>query len=200
MDRFIQDFLDSAVARVLRVYRVAAFRMRGQVRYRPLLGVPVRLQRVFHRRGARVIDPELFQERVRPGGQPLKLRYYALLLPPIVHWCIAGLDVGRFHWSDSVPPILQIVGLAIFALALALIIWAMRINRFFSSVIRLQEDRGHELVTGGPYRWVRHPGYIAGFLILPRRAESHWARGFRCCLPWRACRYFSAVPSPRIAF
>ena len=41
----------------------------------------------------------------------------------------------------------------------------MRINRFFSSVIRLQEDRGHELVTDGPYRWVRHPGYIAGLLI-----------------------------------
>jgi protein-S-isoprenylcysteine O-methyltransferase Ste14 len=112
-----------------------------------------------------VIDPELLQERVRPGGQPLKFRYYALLLPPIVHWCIAGLDVGRFHWSDSVPPALQIVGLAVFALAIALFIWAMRINRFFSSVIRLQEDRGHALVTDGPYRWVRHPGYIAGLLI-----------------------------------
>lgn len=112
-----------------------------------------------------VIDPELLQERVRPGGQPLKFRYYALLLPPIVHWCIAGLHVGRFHWSDSVPPALQIVGLAVFALAIALFIWAMRINRFFSSVIRLQEDRGHALVTDGPYRWVRHPGYIAGLLI-----------------------------------
>src|SRR4029077_19937527 len=68
-----------------------------------------------------------------------------------------------FHWSDSVPSALQIAGLAIFASALALIFWAMRTNRFFSSVIRLQEDRGHELVTDGPYRWVRHPGYIAGF-------------------------------------
>lgn len=112
-----------------------------------------------------IIERELFQERIRPGGQPLKLRYYALLLPPIVHWCIAGLDVGRFHWSDSVPLILKVAGLAIFASALALITWAMRTNRFFSSIIRLQEDRGHELVSGGPYRWVRHPGYIAGFLF-----------------------------------
>jgi protein-S-isoprenylcysteine O-methyltransferase Ste14 len=112
-----------------------------------------------------ILDPELLQERMRPGGQPLKYRYYALLLPPMVHWCIAGLDVGRFHWSDSVPLIFQIVGLAIFASALALIVWAMRTNRFFSSIIRLQEDRGHELVTGGPYRWVRHPGYIAGLLF-----------------------------------
>jgi protein-S-isoprenylcysteine O-methyltransferase Ste14 len=114
---------------------------------------------------ASILDPELLQERIRPGGHPLKFRYYALLLPPMVHWCIAGLDVGRFHWSDSVAPALQIVGLAIFALALALMIWAMRVNRFFSTVVRLQEDRGHELVTGGPYRWVRHPGYIAGLLL-----------------------------------
>jgi protein-S-isoprenylcysteine O-methyltransferase Ste14 len=114
---------------------------------------------------ASVVDPDLFQERARPGGQPLKLRYYALLLLPIAHWCIAGLDIGRFHWSDSVPPGTQIVALAIFVLALMLMIWAMRVNRFFSSVIRLQEDRGHQLVTGGPYRWVRHPGYTAGFLV-----------------------------------
>jgi protein-S-isoprenylcysteine O-methyltransferase Ste14 len=114
---------------------------------------------------ASILDPDLFQERVRPGGQPLKLRYYALLLPLMAHWCIAGLDVGRFHWSDSVPPALQLVALAIFALALALMIWAMRVNRFFSSIIRLQEDRGHRLVTEGPYRWVRHPGYTAGFLL-----------------------------------
>src|ERR1700724_2102067 len=84
---------------------------------------------------ALVIDPALYQERARPGGQPLKLRYYALLLPLLVHWCIAGFDVGRFHWSDSVPETLQVVGLAIFALALGLMIWAMRANRFFSSVI-----------------------------------------------------------------
>jgi protein-S-isoprenylcysteine O-methyltransferase Ste14 len=114
---------------------------------------------------ALIIEPELFQERVRPGGRPLQLRYYALLLPPILHWCIAGLDVGRFHWSDTVAPVLQAASLTIFALALALITWAMRTNRFFSSVIRLQEDRGHQLVTGGPYRWVRHPGYIAGLLF-----------------------------------
>jgi protein-S-isoprenylcysteine O-methyltransferase Ste14 len=112
-----------------------------------------------------VIEPDLFQERVRPGGRPLQLRYYALLLPPIVHWCIAGLDVGRFDWSASVPPALEVAGLAIFASAFALITWAMNVNRFFSSIIRLQEDRGHRLVTAGPYRWVRHPGYVAGLAL-----------------------------------
>jgi protein-S-isoprenylcysteine O-methyltransferase Ste14 len=113
------------------------------------------------------------------------LRYYALLLLPIAHWCIAGLDVGRFHWSDSVPPALQNVGLAVFAAGLALIIWAMRINRFFSSVIRLQEDRGHELVNGASYRWVRHPGYIAasGFCLASGVALGSWL----AMLPAIAC-------------
>ena len=112
-----------------------------------------------------VIDPELFRERIRPGGRPLQLRYYALILPPVAHWCIAGLDVGRFHWSDTVPIGARIAGLAIFTSGLALIVWAMHVNRFFSSVIRLQEDRGHTLVTDGPYRWVRHPGYVAGLMF-----------------------------------
>jgi protein-S-isoprenylcysteine O-methyltransferase Ste14 len=132
-----------------------------------------------------VIAPALFQERVRPGGQPLKLRYYALLLPLLVHWCIAGFDVGRFHWSDSVAPTLQDGALAIFALALGLMIRAMRVNRFFSSVIRLQEDRGHQLVTDGPYRWVRHPGYTAGILLC---LSSEIALGsWLSALPAAAC-------------
>jgi protein-S-isoprenylcysteine O-methyltransferase Ste14 len=112
-----------------------------------------------------IIEPELFRERIRPGGRPIELRYYALILPPAAHWLIAGFDVGRFHWSDTIPTGVRIGGLAIFASGLALIVWAMRVNRYFSSIIRLQEDRGHELVTGGPYRWVRHPGYIAALMF-----------------------------------
>jgi protein-S-isoprenylcysteine O-methyltransferase Ste14 len=40
----------------------------------------------------------------------------------------------------------------------------MAVNRFFSSVVRIQSDRGHQLVTGGPYGWIRHPGYLAALL------------------------------------
>ena len=115
--------------------------------------------------GAYVLDPDLLRERMRPGGHRLQLRYYVLLFLPLAHWCVAGLDVGRFHWSDRVPQLLQIEAFVLCTLALGMIIWAMRVNRFFSSVIRLQDDRGHELVCNGPYRWVRHPGYTAVFLI-----------------------------------
>ncbi len=74
-------------------------------------------------------------------------------------WAIAGLDRGRFHWSDTVTISLQFVALALFAAGWAVIVWAMHVNRFFSSVARIQHERGHYVVTSGPYRWLRHPGY-----------------------------------------
>src|SRR5437016_4917320 len=48
----------------------------------------------------------------------------------------------------------------------ALALGAMRVNRFFSSVIRIQTDRGQRVVTTGPYAFVRHPGYTAGILVI----------------------------------
>src|SRR5262249_21392453 len=82
------------------------------------------------------------------------------------HWIVAGLDRGRLHWGDDVPGWLQ--GICLFAVAAgyALALWAMRVNRFFSSVIRIQTDRGQHAVTTGPYAFVRHPGYAAGILII----------------------------------
>jgi protein-S-isoprenylcysteine O-methyltransferase Ste14 len=54
----------------------------------------------------------------------------------------------------------HIAGLVMLAAALLLAAWAVRTNRFFSSVVRIQNDRGHHVITGGPYRLVRHPGYL----------------------------------------
>src|SRR5262249_53518813 len=50
--------------------------------------------------------------------------------------------------------------------ALAVVVWAMAVNRFFSSVIRIQTDRGHHLITCGPYRYVRHPAYASEPFLL----------------------------------
>jgi protein-S-isoprenylcysteine O-methyltransferase Ste14 len=112
------------------------------------------------------LDPDLFRERMRPGGNPMpvSLRLFSMVL--FLHWILAGLDRGRFHWSDTVPLWLQVVGLIVVAVAYALCFWAMRVNRFFSSVIRIQADRGQYVVTTGPYAFVRHPGYTAGILII----------------------------------
>jgi protein-S-isoprenylcysteine O-methyltransferase Ste14 len=113
-----------------------------------------------------ILDPGLIRERMRPGGQrpPLTLRLFTLVL--VVHWIIAGLDRGRFHWSDSVPPWLCAAGLIAMAGGYGLALWAMLVNRFFSSVVRIQSDRGQVVITSGPYGWIRHPGYLAGVVIL----------------------------------
>ena len=112
------------------------------------------------------LDPDLLREHMRPGGRkpPLSLTIFSFVL--FIHWIVAGLDRGRFHWSDDVPGWLQGVCLFMVAAGYALAIWAMRVNRFFSSVIRIQTDRGQRVVTTGPYAFVRHPGYSAGILII----------------------------------
>ncbi|MBV9202298.1 MAG: hypothetical protein JOY83_21715, partial [Alphaproteobacteria bacterium] len=106
-----------------------------------------------------LIDEDLTRERMRPGGQPLGFRLWLAFLLCIAHWVVAGLDRGRFHWSDNVPLPLRLAAIIVFAAGLSLFLWAMYVNRFFSSVVRIQQERGHRVVTGGPYRWVRHPGY-----------------------------------------
>jgi len=79
---------------------------------------------------------------------------------------LAGLDRGRFHWSDGVPAWLRAAGLIALAAGYGLALWAMLVNRFFSSVVRIQSDRGQYVVTSGPYRWIRHPGYLAGIMVI----------------------------------
>jgi len=105
------------------------------------------------------VDPGLLKERMRPGGRRLDARYLLLLGLVVVHWSVAGMDLGRYHWAPPIPTGLQLAGLAAFVLSFAGITWTMHVNRFFSTVVRIQTDRGHELVTAGPYRGVRHPGY-----------------------------------------
>ena len=100
-----------------------------------------------------------------------------VLLGPVATWITAGLDT-RFHWSDGMPPSAFIAGLVVAVLAAALIAWAMRSNRFFSAVVRIQKDRGHVVITAGPYRFLRHPGYTgmsAFTLVTPLILNSRWA-------------------------
>jgi protein-S-isoprenylcysteine O-methyltransferase Ste14 len=116
--------------------------------------------------GMLLVDPGLIQERLRPGpgGQD-----YAGTVAAVAAWTgqhvLAGLDVGRYHWSDTVPSAVRAIALVAVAAALALVIWAMAVNRFFSSAIRIQTDRGHHLITSGPYAYVRHPAYAVSPLI-----------------------------------
>jgi protein-S-isoprenylcysteine O-methyltransferase Ste14 len=112
-------------------------------------------------------DPELVRERLsRRPGVPRWDRVYAaasgaLFLANVV---AAALDVGRLEAGGGVPAPLRALGLAGIAAGLALMGWAMRVNTFFSRAVRIQRERGHRVVSAGPYRFVRHPGYLAAFL------------------------------------
>jgi protein-S-isoprenylcysteine O-methyltransferase Ste14 len=139
---------------MLGVYFVAA----GSWNYPPAWGVLVVLW-LFGAWGAAGIDRGLIRERVKPGpGSRDHLTRPVSTLLLFAHWIVAGIDVGRLNWSP-VPLTLQWIGVAGYALSMAGMIWVMRVNPFYSSVVRIQTDRGHQPITAGPYRFVRHPGY-----------------------------------------
>ncbi len=76
---------------------------------------------------------------------------------------IAGLDIGRFGLS-RLGALSAALGFIIFVFSSVLINWAMIENPYFEQTVRLQDDRGHRVVTTGPYNLVRHPGYLSGIL------------------------------------
>jgi protein-S-isoprenylcysteine O-methyltransferase Ste14 len=79
---------------------------------------------------------------------------------------VAGLD-HRFGWSPSFPIGLEMLGFGMIGLGYGFASWALAENRFFSSLVRIQTDRGHAVCDTGPYRFVRHPGYAGNVLALP---------------------------------
>ncbi len=123
---------------------------------------------------------DLLRERLSPGPGARESRFVAVLVAACVwsgHLFVAGADVGWWHASDSVPPPLRGVGFALLAACFVLVAWATHSNPFFSSVIRIQVERGHRVVSSGPYRFVRHPGYAAviGIALASGLALGSWA-------------------------
>jgi protein-S-isoprenylcysteine O-methyltransferase Ste14 len=121
--------------------------------------------------GTLVIDGELARERFRrgqTGEDPARLVWLrGVFLALFVY---ALLDIGRLHWTDRTPPGLQAGALLVFSLAFLWELWAVSVNRFFVPVIRIQAERGHRVVSDGPYAIVRHPGYAGMTLMAPATA------------------------------
>jgi protein-S-isoprenylcysteine O-methyltransferase Ste14 len=109
-------------------------------------------------------NPELAAERLSPPKSAKKWDsaiVIALRLATLVRYILAGLD-QRYGWSGDFTLMAHLVGLAACLLGHALFAWAMASNRYFSQVVRIQSERGHAVAIKGPYRFIRHPGYIGG--------------------------------------
>jgi protein-S-isoprenylcysteine O-methyltransferase Ste14 len=127
-----------------------------------------------------LMDPELIVER--SGFQEGMKRWDIVLVilmarvGPLSMLVVAGLD-ARFGWSASLSLAIRMAGLALAALGLIVTDWALLVNKFFSAVVRIQADRNHTVITDGPYRFVRHPGYLGAMLHyvgMPLMLGSLW--------------------------
>jgi len=125
-------------------------------------------------------NPDLMVERLAPpkGAKTWDKALLSILrLTELVRYILAGLD-QRYGWTGGFPLAAQIGALMVCALSIAVFIWAIASNTFFSQVVRIQTDRGHKVATGGPYRYVRHPGYLGMILFelaISTLLASWWA-------------------------
>jgi protein-S-isoprenylcysteine O-methyltransferase Ste14 len=114
------------------------------------------------------LDPELVEERtqIKEGVKAWDRRLTVIgsLLYPLAILVVAGLDT-RFGWSPTLPLWVQIAALVVAAAGSLLSIWATAVNRFYGRFVRIQRERGHVVISDGPYGTVRHPGYVGQILF-----------------------------------
>jgi protein-S-isoprenylcysteine O-methyltransferase Ste14 len=128
-------------------------------------------------------NPDLLVERgkgIRTEGVKTWDRWIAPIaagVMPVLSWILAGLDV-RFGWTGAIAVTWHILGMLGMAAGFGLFLWALACNAYFTEGVRIQEERGHTVASGGPYRFVRHPGYsgaILSQLSTPLLLGSIWA-------------------------
>lgn len=127
------------------------------------------------------LNPALLAERLgrRQGAKSWDAAIVSIMgLVTLVRYIVAGLD-RRHGWTGGLPVAAQIAALAVCVLGNDLIfLWAIISNAYFSQIVRIQPERGQTVVTGGPYRYVRHPAYIGEILYelaVPVLLASWWA-------------------------
>lgn len=138
---------------------------------------------VFSRVAVALRFPDLLRERARYTETQDAKPWDRWLMPlvgmigPLAILIVAGLD-RRYGWSAPFEQNLITLAFIAIGLGFALAVWAMIANKFFAALVRIQTERGHQVVTGGPYRIVRHPGYAGGlvaYLATPFALGSWWA-------------------------
>lgn len=126
------------------------------------------------------LSPALLAERLGPrkGAKTWDTAIMSILgLAQLVRYVLAGLD-QRYGWTGEISFGAQIAALLLCLLGYALVVWATASNAFFSQIVRIQPERGHTVVSSGPYRYVRHPAYLGAFvyeLATPILLASWWS-------------------------
>lgn len=113
------------------------------------------------------VDSDLLAERSKPGEGTKKWDKIILglsFLLTLAMYIVAGLDSGRFHWSPPFSNSLVILGFLLTGCGQLLFLIAQKQNRFFSSTVRIQNDRGHTVCDTGLYKVVRHPAYMGSII------------------------------------
>lgn len=128
---------------------------------------------------AKVPDLAAERARVRKNAKSWDkvLALVISLVGPLLFLIIAGLD-ERFGWSPEIGLPVKVAALLFVAAGYGFMGWAMASNRFFSGLVAIQRDRGHMVVSSGPYSLVRHPGYLGmsiAYLATPLALGSAWA-------------------------
>jgi protein-S-isoprenylcysteine O-methyltransferase Ste14 len=130
---------------------------------------------------ALIMDPDLIAERSEIEKDAKRWDILPALLigrvGPLGLLAAAGLDL-RFGGSPQISVSLQILAWGLAIVGILITDWAVVSNKFFSGVVRIQKDRSHSVVTTGPYRLVRHPGYTGAILhtmATPLILTSLWA-------------------------
>ena len=114
-------------------------------------------------------NPALLAERMRPPIQPDqpaadKVIIWAFGATNLIWFIVMGLD-ERVH-PARMPPGLQALGLALLIASSAFIMWVFIENTFAAAVVKVQSERGHHVISSGPYALVRHPMYSAAVLFM----------------------------------
>jgi protein-S-isoprenylcysteine O-methyltransferase Ste14 len=126
--------------------------------------------------------PDILKERAN-YGQHENTQPWDKWLSPLVAFgsvfvfLVAGLD-ARYHWSAGFSLPVELLGLVLLLAGYVIASYAFIVNAYFSGTVRIQAERGHKVVSSGPYGWVRHPGYMGSLVAslgMPLLLDSAWA-------------------------
>ena len=126
--------------------------------------------------------PDILKERANYNRQD-NTQPWDKWLSPVVAFgsvfvlLVAGLD-ALYQWSSGFPLWVELIGLLLILAGYVFGSIAFIENAFFSGTVRIQDERGHKVVSSGPYGWVRHPGYLGSLIAslgMPLLLDSNWA-------------------------